>query len=113
MKVGNLDSVRTFSDVRDAMEAYWILLEKCKPGEVYNIGGDDTMTVGQMLEILKKKSTVKITHRIDKTLLRPSDVTLQIPDSSKFRRETGWKPKFKVEQTMEDLLNYYRKQINV
>lgn len=113
VKVGNLDSVRTFSDVRDAVEAYWILLEKCKPGEVYNIGGDDTMTVGQMLEILKKKSTVKITHRIDKTLLRPSDVTLQIPDSSKFRRETGWKPKFKVEQTMEDLLNYYRKQINV
>ncbi len=113
VKVGNLDSVRTFSDVRDAVEAYWILLEKCRPGEVYNIGGDDTMTVGQMLEILKKKSTVKITHRIDKTLLRPSDVTLQIPDSSKFRKETGWKPKFKVEQTMEDLLNYYRKQINV
>ncbi len=113
VKVGNLDSVRTFSDVRDAVEAYWILLEKCRPGEVYNIGGDDTMTVGQMLEILKKKSTIKITHRIDKTLLRPSDVTLQIPDSSKFRKETGWKPKFKVEQTMEDLLNYYRKQINV
>ena len=113
VRVGNLDSVRTFSDVRDAVEAYWVLLEKCKPGEVYNIGGDDTMTVGQMLDILKKKSTRRIAHKVDKTLLRPSDVTLQIPDSSKFRKQTGWRPKFKVEQTMEDLLNYYRKQMNV
>ena len=87
VKVGNLDSVRTFSDVRDAVRAYWLLLEKCKPGDVYNIGGTETMTVGQMLEILKSFSKIDIKHKVDAKLLRPSDVTLQIPDCSKFLKE--------------------------
>ncbi len=108
VKVGNLDSVRTFSDVRDAVRAYWLLLEKCKPGDVYNIGGTETMTVGQMLEILKSFSKIDIKHKVDAKLLRPSDVTLQIPDCSKFLKETNWKPRFTVEETLQDLLNYHR-----
>lgn len=108
VKVGNLESVRTFSDVRDAVRAYWLLLEKCKPGDVYNIGGTETMTVGQMLEILKSFSKIDIMHKVDAKLLRPSDVTLQIPDCSKFLKETKWKPCFTVEETLEDLLNYHR-----
>ena len=111
MKVGNLDSVRTFADVRDAVRAYWLLLEKCPPGEVYNIGGTKTMTVGEMLEILKGMARCKIEHEVDPKLLRPSDVTLQIPDISKFQNTTGWSPEISVEKTLQDLLDYQRKQV--
>lgn len=111
LKVGNLDSVRTFADVRDAVKAYWLLLEKCTPGEVYNIGGDRTMTIGDMLEIMKGMATCPIHHEIDPGLLRPSDVTLQIPDISKFQKATGWKPEISVEQTFQDLLDYQRNRV--
>lgn len=111
VRVGNLDSVRTFSDVRDAVRAYWLLLEKCPPGEVYNIGGNETMTIGEMLEILKSMARCPIEHAVDPLLLRPSDVTLQIPDISKFIRATNWRPQIPVRKTLEDLLNYHRKRI--
>lgn len=111
VKVGNLESVRTFSDVRDAVRAYWLLLEKCPPGEVYNIGGTQTMTVGQMLEILKGMAHCRIEHEVDPSLLRPSDVTLQIPDISKFTKATQWCPEIPVAKTLEDLLNYHRKRV--
>lgn len=111
MKVGNLDSVRTFADVRDAVRAYWLLLEKCPPGEVYNIGGNRTMTVGEMLGILKGMARCMIEHKVDAALLRPSDVTLQIPDTSKFRATTGWEPEIPLEVTLQDLLEYHRNRI--
>ena len=111
VKVGNLDSVRTLADVRDAVRAYWLLLDKCTPGEVYNIGGDETMTVGKVLELLKRMASCPIQHQVDPALLRPSDVTLQIPDTSKFRAATGWKPEIPVEKTLRDLLDYHRKQL--
>lgn len=111
--VGNIDSVRTFADVRDAVRAYWLLLEKCPAGEVYNIGGDETMTVGEMLGILKKLSSVRIEHVVDPALLRPSDVTLQIPDTSKFKKATGWKPEIPVKKTLQDLLDYHRQRCEI
>ena len=111
LKVGNLDSVRTFSDVRDAVKAYWLLLEKCTPGEVYNIGGNQTMTVGEMLEMLKGMANTKIEHEVDRSLLRPSDVTLQIPDISKFQAATGWEPEISLEKTLRDLLDYHRNRL--
>jgi GDPmannose 4,6-dehydratase/GDP-4-dehydro-6-deoxy-D-mannose reductase len=111
IKVGNLDSVRTFSDVRDAVRAYWLLLEKCIPGEVYNIGGNRTMTVGNMLDILKTMARCQIEHEVDLALLRPSDVTLQIPDISKFQAATGWQPEITLEQTLGDLLDYQRRRV--
>lgn len=109
LKVGNLDSVRTFLDVRDAVRAYWLLVTKCPPGEVYNIGGIETMKVGEMLEKLLKLSTIKnIKIEVDPERLRPSDVTLQIPSTEKFHKETGWKPEIKFDKTLEDTLNYWR-----
>lgn len=108
VKVGNLDSVRTITHVKDAVRAYWQLLEKCPPGEVYNIGGEETATIGKILEILKAHATVPITHEVDPARLRPSDVTLQIPDISKFKKATGWSPAISMEQTLVDLLNYHR-----
>jgi GDPmannose 4,6-dehydratase/GDP-4-dehydro-6-deoxy-D-mannose reductase len=109
--VGNLDSVRTFADVRDAVRAYWLLLEKCPGGEVYNIGGERTMLVGEMLEILKAMARCKVQHAVDPALVRPSDVTLQIPDTSKFRAATGWRPEIPLEKTLRDLLDYHRARV--
>ncbi len=109
VKVGNLKSVRTFMDVRDAVRAYWLLVDKCVPGEVYNIGGTETMTVGEMLNKLIQKSTAKgIKVQVDPKRLRPSDVTLQIPSVEKFIKATNWKPIIKFDETLESMLNYWR-----
>ncbi len=108
IRVGNLESIRTFADVRDAVRAYWLLLEKCPPGEVYNIGGNRTMTCGDMLELLKGMARCSIDHVVDPALLRPSDVTLQIPDTTKFHQATGWVPEISFEGTLQDLLEYHR-----
>jgi len=111
VRVGNLDSVRTVADVRDTARAYWLLLEKCPPGEVYNIGGIRTLTVGEILDALKGMARVPITHVVDPALLRPSDVTLQIPDISRFQAATGWRPEISLEQTLADLLDYHRARL--
>jgi GDP-D-mannose dehydratase len=113
LKVGNLDSVRTFLDVRDAVKAYYLLVQQCTPGDVYNIGGNATMTVGKMLDLLLSYSTMKekIKVEIDKKLLRPSDVTLQIPDISKFVKVTNWKPEIPLEKTLKDTLDYWRQML--
>ena len=109
VKVGNLDSIRTFLDVRDAVKAYWLLVEKCPPGEVYNIGGTETMTIGEMLNRLLRLSKVKdIEVKVDKSRLRPSDVTLQIPCIDKFTAATNWKPEIQFDKTLEDTLDYWR-----
>lgn len=105
---GNLESVRTFADVRDTVRAYWMLVHKCPPGEVYNIGGTVHMTIGRMLDKLLALSRKKIKVKISPDLLRPSDVTLQIPDCTKFKKQTGWEPEIPFEKTLLDLLEYWR-----
>lgn len=114
LRHGNLESVRTFCDVRDAVRAYWLLVNKCDAGEVYNIGGNRTMKVGESLNILKSLSKKKdIKCRLDKELLRPSDVTLQIPCIDKFCEKTKWKPEILFEETCKDLLNYWRNELKI
>lgn len=109
IRVGNLESIRTFLDVRDAVRAYWVLVNKCSPGEVYNIGGSETMTVGEMLNKMLKISRVKnVSIEVNPSLLRPSDVSFQIPCIDKFINETGWKPQIKFDKTLEDTLNFWR-----
>lgn len=110
--VGNLKSVRTFCDVRDAVRAYWLMVHKCKPGEVYNIGGNRTMIVGDALEILLSFTKMKFEIKVDTKLIRPSDVTLQIPCTDKFRNETGWEPEIPLEKTLQDILNYWRDELS-
>ena len=113
VNVGNLKSVRTFCDVRDAVRAYWILVNKCSAGEVYNIGGNRTMTVEEALELLLSFSNIKCEVKVDKNLLRPSDVTLQIPCIGKFKKATGWQPEIPIEKTFEDTLNYWRAELKI
>ena len=82
------------------------------PGEYYNIGGSYSCTVKDMLDYLLEKSTVKnIEVRVDHDRLRPIDADLQLPDTSKFFNHTGWKPEIKFNQTMDDLLEYWRSNI--
>ena len=108
---GNLDSVRTLIDVRDAMRAYWDALCYCEPGEVYNIGGSTTMTVGEVLQRLIALADRPIPTRLDPRLLRPADVTLQIPKVDKFVRATGWKPRYGFDESLRHLLDYWRERV--
>lgn len=114
VKVGNLESLRTYADVRDAVRAYYMLVTK-KPvaGEYYNIGGRYTCTVRETLETLISLSTKKneIIVEIDPERLRPIDADLQVPDCRKFEEHTGWQPVISYRQTMEDLLNYWRNRL--
>lgn len=108
---GNLNSVRTLIDVRDAMHAYWISILYCKYGEAYNIGGTTSIKVGDVLKILISKSRVKVKTEVDPKLFRPTDVTLQIPNINKFKKTTGFKPAYTFDDSIEHLLNFWRNQI--
>ena len=113
VKVGNLESLRTVADVRDAVRAYFLLVTK-KPtsGAYYNIGGTHTCKIKDILSVLLKKSKIKkIKIVIDKNRLRPLDADLQIPNTKKFISHTGWKPEIKFEKTMIDLLDYWREKV--
>jgi GDP-mannose 4,6-dehydratase len=114
IKVGNLDSLRTWSDVRDAVRAYYMLVtNNPTAGEYYNIGGTFSCTVREMLEHLISLSTTEnITIEIEPDRLRPIDADLQVPDTSKFKNHTGWEPEISFERTMQDLLDYWRHNVN-
>lgn len=111
--VGNLDSLRTYADVRDAVKAYYLLVTTNPiAGEYYNIGGTYTCKIEDMLNYLISQSTrddIKV--EIDPDRLRPIDADLQVPNTEKFRKHTGWEPEYTFEQTMNDLLDYWRNEI--
>jgi GDP-mannose 4,6-dehydratase len=114
IKVGNLSSLRTVADVRDAVRAYYMLLTtNPQAGEVYNIGGTHTCTVGDILNALFDVSGNRYPVEVDTERLRPIDADLQVPDCSKFKAHTGWEPKIPFEQTMRDLLNYWRARVKL
>jgi GDPmannose 4,6-dehydratase/GDP-4-dehydro-6-deoxy-D-mannose reductase len=108
---GNLNSTRTILDARDCASAYWTALDQGVPGQTYNIGGTQIVTVGEFLEILKKKATCPILSEVDPKLLRPTDVTLQIIDSAKFMKQTSWQPRYAFEESVELLLNHCRQEV--
>lgn len=112
IKVGNLGSLRTVADVRDAVRAYVMALIGGLPkGEAYNIGGDHTCTVGDVLNALLKAAGQDWDIQVDPARLRPIDADLQVPDCSKFKAATGWEPMFPFERTIEDLLAYWRERV--
>jgi GDPmannose 4,6-dehydratase len=114
VKVGNLKSLRTIADVRDAVKAYYMLV-KVNPqaGEFYNIGGQHTAEVGDILDYLIGLSTLngKLRIEVDPDRLRPIDADLQVPDTTKFEDHTGWRPEITFQTTMIDLLNYWRERV--
>jgi GDPmannose 4,6-dehydratase len=114
IKVGNLKSLRTIADVRDAVRAYFMLLT-VKPisGAYYNIGGTYSLEIGELLNYLISISSIKSDFKIelDHSRLRPIDADLQVPNTKKFENHTNWKPEIPFEKTMLDLLNYWRQKV--
>jgi GDPmannose 4,6-dehydratase len=113
IKTGNLKSLRTWSDVRDAVRAYYMLVTVNPiPGEYYNVGGNFSCSVGEMLDYLLSISTRKdIKVEVEQSRLRPLDADLQVPDTEKFKKHTGWEPEIPFKQTMQDLLDYWRERV--
>jgi GDP-4-dehydro-6-deoxy-D-mannose reductase len=109
--VGNLDASRDYTDVRDMVKGYLLAVEKCDPGDVYNICTGSTIKIGDMLKMLLSFSKVKVEIKEDPLRMRPSDVPVLIGDNSKFVAKTGWKAEIPFKKTMEDLLNYWRERV--
>jgi len=109
--VGNLDSKRDFTDVRDMVKAYAQIIEKGNPGDVYNIGSGKSFKISEILDNLIKLSNKKITVKIDEKLMRPVDNPELVCDATKITEVIDWKPEIKLKKTLEDTLNYWRRNI--
>lgn len=110
MYTGNLEASRDFSDVRDIVRAYFLSLEKGKPGEVYNICAEKAWTIRDMLDKLLSLTDARIEVKQDPSRMRPSDVPRLLGDCSKFRADTGWKPEIPFDTTLQDTLDFWRKR---
>ena len=114
IKVGNLESLRTIADVRDAVRAYYLLVTKNPvAGQYYNIGGTHSCTIGEILDHLIGESNLskELSYEVDPARLRPIDADLQVPNTAKFEAHTGWRPEISFSQTMLDLLDYWRARV--
>jgi GDP-mannose 4,6-dehydratase len=111
LKHGNLKSIRSFIDIDDAMSAYWLAAKKGKIGEIYNISGNTTLSIKQVLNMFLLLSKIKITPKLDRNLLRPVDIMCQIPSVKKFKNHTGWKPIVSFKESISKILEYRRKKI--
>lgn len=111
IQVGNLEAVRDFLDVRDVAKAYAFSLSKGEPGEVYNISSGVGVKIKDMLDKLLALSKVNLKIETDPSRMRPSDVELLIGSAEKFKKATGWKPAIPFDQTLTDLLEYWRQRI--
>lgn len=110
IKVGNLSARRDFTDVRDVVRAYGLLMEKGKAGETYNIGSGHAITIEEILQMIFKYSSAKIAVEVDPQKLRPVDVPVIEADISKVTAETGWKPEISLENTIKETLDYWRQR---
>lgn len=111
LKVGNLETYRDFTDVRDIVRAYLLALEKCQFGDVYNLGSSKLVKIADILNKLLSLAKVKIQVKTDKSRLREIDITKISCDFSKFRRQTGWSPEIALETTLSDTIEYERKKL--
>ena len=113
---GNTTPVRTFCDVRDVAEAYWLAATMCEPGEAYNVGSEDPVSVGDLIQCLTSEALrtaatpFEIEFIMDESLTRPADVTRCVPDCSKFRTVTGWEPKIPLRESLGWLIECARNE---
>lgn len=113
MAVGNLTAERDFTDVRDVVRAYWLLLEHGTPGEAYNVCSGTSRSIQSLLDTLLSFTSVPIEVRQDPARMRPSDVPRRVGDAGKLRAATGWQPTIPFEQTLLDILNDWRQSLGV
>jgi GDP-4-dehydro-6-deoxy-D-mannose reductase len=109
--VGNLAARRDFSDVRDVVRAYVMALTHGEAGQVYNVGSGCSHSIQEMLDLLLAMSRVPIQVRQDPERMRPSDVPDIVCDAGRLRQHTGWQPTIPFEQSLHDILNYWREQV--
>jgi GDP-4-dehydro-6-deoxy-D-mannose reductase len=111
LKVGNLDAWRDFTDVRDIVRAYYLAATQGEPGEVYNLACGKPQLVRALLETLLSLSSVAIDVEVDPERYRPVDTPMIYGSAAKFHGQTGWKPEIPFEQTLRDILDYWREQV--
>ncbi|MBU1878208.1 MAG: GDP-mannose 4,6-dehydratase, partial [Chloroflexi bacterium] len=111
IRVGNLSAQRDFTDVRDIVRGYWLILKDGVPGQVYNLGSERAIAIEQLLDMLLAQSRVRIRIEIDPDRLRPSDVPILVSDCRKARERTGWQPLIPIEQSLTDVLDYWRARV--
>jgi GDP-4-dehydro-6-deoxy-D-mannose reductase len=109
--VGNLDARRDITDVRDTVRAYRLLVERGQPGRPYNICCGVAYRIGDLLERLMRRARIAIEVRLDPTRLRPSDNPVVLGSPARIQAETGWEPRIPIEQTLDDLLDYWRRVV--
>ena len=111
MRVGNLAARRDFTDVRDVVRAYHLLMTQGEPGQVYNIGSGQSCAIQEVLDLLVGMSQVEITVETDPARMRPSDVPDIVCDASKLHHRTGWQPTISFERSLADVLDYWRERV--
>ena len=111
MQVGNLSAKRDFTDVRDVVRAYGLLVQYGKAGETYNVGSGQAIAIEQILQMIVSKSALDIQIEIDPEKLRPVDVPIIEADTQKLVQMTGWKREISLEQTIQETLDYWRKEV--
>lgn len=109
--VGNLEAQRDFLDVRDVVKAYWLALQKCELGEVYNICSEKSRSIKQILDLLLSFTNKSVEIKQDPSRIRPCDVSVLRGDCTKFKSKTGWIPQIPFDKTIEDLINYWRSRV--
>jgi GDP-4-dehydro-6-deoxy-D-mannose reductase len=111
LEVGNLEAKRDFSDVRDLVRAYWALLREGQPGEVYNVCSGRAYSIREILGMLLEMSRAKIEVRVEPTKVRPLDIPVLVGDCSRLRMLTGWEPRIPLDQTLRDVLEWWRERL--
>jgi len=112
IRVGNLDARRDLSDVRDIVRAYAALMDRGRPGEIYNIGSGVGHSIATVLDALVSRSRVPVRIETDPARLRPSEVPSLVADSTRLREVTGWQPQITFDRMLDELLGYWRQQVH-
>lgn len=111
IRVGNLSAVRDYTDVRDIVRGYELAIERCDPGDVYNLCSSKGYKIGDLLEKLIELSTCNISIEKEEARMRPIDLPIIVGDNSKFVKNTSWTPRINISTTLRDLLNYWRERL--
>jgi GDP-4-dehydro-6-deoxy-D-mannose reductase len=111
LRVGNINTQRAITDVRDMIEAFWIAVHKCDFGERYNVSGEKLYLIKDIIETLKGLTAVNFEIKQDPNLIRPTDEPIVYGDSAKFKEKTGWSQKIDIKTTLKDMLDYWRKKL--
>jgi GDP-4-dehydro-6-deoxy-D-mannose reductase len=109
--VGNLDARRDFTDVRDTVRAYHVILQRGRPGAIYNVCSGRAYAIGDVLERLVALSRVPVEIRVDPARYRPQDLPLLLGNPARIERDLGWTPQIPLEQSLADLLEYWRAHV--